>query len=114
MKRRPLVLVMLFLFFSFGLLDVLALCFFHDALDTKEVAPVPAAISCVDRAEQPFLSATSPAQKRISRPWPEKEIGSSHPATPSCEAVKYAALARNRAAFHPPSPIYQFDTIYRI
>jgi hypothetical protein len=115
MKRRPLVLVILFLFFSLGLLDAFALCFFHNALDAKELAPAYATIRCLDSAEHPCLSVASPALKRIPLAGLERGTGNSHPEALSREAVRYGALTENRRAFHSPSlPIYQFDTVYRI
>jgi len=115
MKRRSLVLVVLFLFFSFGLLDALALCFFHNALDAKELAPAYATIRCLESAEQPFLSVASLALKRISLAGLERRAGGSHLEALSGEASRYSALTENRRDFHPPSlPIYQFDTVYHI
>ena len=115
MKRRPLVFIALFLFFSFGLLDTLAQCFFHSALDAKGLAPAYATIHCLDSAKQPFLSVASPVQKRIPLAGLERGGGNSHPEALSREAVRYGALTENRRAFHSPSlPIYQFDTVYRI
>ena len=115
MKRRPLVLVILLPFFSLGFLDAFALCFFHNALDAKELAPAYTTISCPDSAEQPFLSVASPAQKRIPLAGLERGTGNSHPEALSREAVRYGALTENRRAFHSPFlPIYQFDTVYRI
>ena len=106
---------MLFLFFSLGLLDAFALCFFHNALDATELAPAYATIHCPDSAEQLFLSVASPAQKRIPLARLGRGTGNSHPEALTREAVRYGALTENRRAFHPPSlPIYQFDTVYRI
>ena len=115
MRHRLPVAAVIFFFFSVGSLHALGFCLLERELPAPSFGSAPSTISCLESGERLFLSAFSPAQKRIHCAGIEKGMGTLRLAIPAKGQLEYRALAGLWLARHPSFvQAYQLNSTYLI